>query len=71
MKNVSVSSPTPSTLLSTSHTGQKKDPGEHRNKEEADRGREAEAPVHKGARFGFDGKDLRREANCQGGVALL
>lgn len=39
----------PPNLLSTSHAGQKKDPGEHCNKEEADRGGEAEAPVHKGA----------------------
>lgn len=37
-------------LLPTSHTGQKKDPGKHCNKEAADRGGEAKAPVHKGAR---------------------
>lgn len=49
-ENVCLSSLPQPLLLSTSHTEQKKDPGEHCNKEEADRGGEAEAPVHKGAR---------------------
>lgn len=75
-ENVRLSSLPQPDLLSASHTGQKKDPGEHRNKEEADRGGEAEAPVHKGAclHVGFDHRALRQEAKCdqwRGCVAVV
>lgn len=58
----------PSTLLSTSHTGQKKAPGEHRNKEEADRGREAEAPVHKGARLALIARTCGGKPSVRAGL---